>query len=244
MLSCLILYVLISFVFERIHPTQNSHPSGSRALTGFKMLYLPHQLQSNTKRRACELCRTWPALALALHFNIHHQLYAPLFTNYMGMGDKDSYVMAILAMHLPYSMVQHSASALGFATRKCSWISCSDTMSTNSIMQHAPDGTMMFLHANMPPKWYLAVAADWEAQQRRWTVISPGPDTLLQSFKEAIDHHLGCDYLAVTPALHSMCLKPFYTTMFERCASHSPSWRLHHVFTAQCHQEQCVDQCS
>jgi hypothetical protein len=137
-------------------------------------------------------CRVWPALALALHFNIHHQLYAPLFTSYVGMGDKESYAMAFLALKMNFTVVQHRPASLGLTRKRCSWSSCKESLSTNSMMQHAPDGSMMFVHANMPPKWYLAVAADWSAHQRRWTTISPGPEEHMQSFLQVSERFFGC----------------------------------------------------
>lgn len=151
-------------------------------------------------------CRTWPALALALHFNIHHQLYAPLFTNYMGIGDKDSYAMALLAMQMPYSLVQHRTGALAYDTHQCSWLTCRESLHTNTMVQHAPDGSIMFVHANMPPKWYLAVAADWESHPRRWTKITPGPDALVQSFQEVSERDLGCVSPAISLRLHMLSL--------------------------------------
>ena len=139
------------------------------------------------------VCRTWPALALALHFNIHHHLYAPLFTYYVGMGDKESYAMALLALKMNFTVVEHSPGSLGFMKPRCSWFACEESMATNSMLQYAPDGSMMFVHANMPPKWYLAVAADWQVHQRRWVKISPGPDELVQSFSDISTHILGYD---------------------------------------------------
>lgn len=138
------------------------------------------------------LCRTWPALALALHFNIHHHLYAPLFTYYVGMGDKESYAMAFLALKMKFTEVEHYPGSLGFTKPRCSWFSCAESMATNSMMQHAPDGSMMFIHANMPPKWYLAVPEDWQTRRRRWVMISPGPDELVQKFSDISEHVLGC----------------------------------------------------
>lgn len=137
--------------------------------------------------------KTWPALALALHFNIHHHLYAPLFTYYVGMGDKESYVMALLALKMKFTEVEHYPGSLGFTKPRCSWFSCAESLATNSMMQHAPDGSMMFIHANMPPKWYLAVPEDWQMRRRRWVMISPGPDELVQNFSDISEHVLGFD---------------------------------------------------
>eukprot|EP00892_Ulva_mutabilis_P002081 jgi/Ulvmu1/11874/UM081_0032.1 len=126
--------------------------------------------------------RVWKALVLALHFNVHHWVYAPLFTNYMGMGDKETFAMALLALRLPYSLMPRPTGSLAYTRRQCGLTRCETRLLTNSMLQFSRDGSIAFVHANMPPKWFLGVQTDWHEGLRRWTVISPGPNATAEPF--------------------------------------------------------------
>jgi hypothetical protein len=82
---------------------------------------------------------------------------------------------------------------------------------------------MMLVHANMPPKWYLAVAVGWEAHQRRWTRITPGPDALEQSFLEVLKNYFGdvsyptLSYAALFHALCRFSLVQQHMLMSQTC---------------------------
>eukprot|EP00892_Ulva_mutabilis_P002135 jgi/Ulvmu1/11922/UM081_0082.1 len=117
--------------------------------------------------------RVWKALVLALHFNVHHWVYAPLFTNYMGMGDKETFAMALLALRLPYSLMRADGS-LAYTPGSVASRAARRRLLTNSMLQFSRDGSIAFVHANMPPKWFLGVQTDWHEACAAGTVISPG----------------------------------------------------------------------
>lgn len=129
---------------------------------------------------------------LALHFNVHHWIYAPLFTNYMGMGDKETFAMALLALKQPFSAMPHPTGSLAFTRRRCKLGMCEQRLLTNSMVQFTRDGDIAFVHANMPPKWFLGVQTEWDEGLRRWTVISPGPNATVQPFPELSHSLWGC----------------------------------------------------
>lgn len=127
-------------------------------------------------------CRVWVALVSALFFNIHGYLFYPLFTNYMGLGDKETFAFAMIAHDVPYSVVEHRTHSLGIVERVCGLFGCQDELYTNTIVQKDPHGSLLFLHTNMKPKWTMAVPADFEFAVRRWRVLSPGQDSLYEDF--------------------------------------------------------------
>jgi Mannosyltransferase putative len=130
------------------------------------------------------MCSVWPALLSALFFNIHLQLFAPLFTGYMGMGDKETFPMAFLAHGLPYSVVPTGPSALGKPVQRDCVLGfgCAPRVELNTMVQVTPAGSIAFLHANMQ-KWYLAVETDYKEHPLRWQALMPGPDSLVQAFR-------------------------------------------------------------
>lgn len=68
-----------------------------------------------------DACRVWPALVSALFFNIHSFLFAPLFTNFMGMGDKETFPFALIAHDYPYTTIKHHTYTVGLQKRVCSF---------------------------------------------------------------------------------------------------------------------------
>jgi hypothetical protein len=52
------------------------------------------------------------------------------------------------------------------------------------MAQKGPEGSVMFMHTNMPPKWSLAVPADFSIAVRRWQAISPGTHDAIEDFVE------------------------------------------------------------
>ena len=58
-------------------------------------------------------------------------------------------------------------------TRQTDWISpwmCRPTFLGNTMTQHSPDGSIMFLHTNLSPKWNLEIPGEFTQYRRRWKV--------------------------------------------------------------------------
>lgn len=138
--------------------------------------------------------RVWPALLSALFFNMHLQLFGPLFTGYMGMGDKETFPMAMIAHQIPYSVIPAPPRTLGtVAASSCAWTyDCSERVHLNTMVQVDSAGEFAFLHANMQ-KWLLAVETDFSEYTRRWQALMPGPDMLVQSWPELSMKLFGCE---------------------------------------------------
>lgn len=119
-------------------------------------------------------CSVWEPLVSALFFNIHGYLFYPLFTNYMGLGDKETFAFAMIAHGTPYSVIPYRSSSLGILQPDCGMFTCQEQLLTNTIAQKDPQGSLLFLHTNMKPKWSMAVPAAFESAVRRWRVLSPG----------------------------------------------------------------------
>jgi hypothetical protein len=139
------------------------------------------------------LCRVWPALLSALFFNMHLQLFGPLFTGYMGMGDKETFPMAMIAHQMPYAVVPIPPRTLGVeADKSCVWgWRCGKRVHLNTMVQVNPAGEIVFLHANMQ-KWLLATETSFSEYPRRWQSIMPGPDALVQPWPELSTELFGC----------------------------------------------------
>lgn len=137
-------------------------------------------------------CRMWVPLVSALFFNIHGYLFYPLFTNYMGLGDKETFAFAMIAHGVQYSVVQHRSHSLGIVDRVCGLFGCADKFYTNTIVQKDPHGSVLFLHTNMRPKWTMAVPPSFESAVRRWKMLSPGQDFLFEDFIAFSHREFGC----------------------------------------------------
>jgi hypothetical protein len=70
-------------------------------------------------RKGLMHCRVWPALVSALYFNLNSFLFAPLFTNFMGLGDKETFAFALISHGLPISTIQHHTHTVGIPRRIC-----------------------------------------------------------------------------------------------------------------------------
>lgn len=106
--------------------------------------------------------KTWDALALALFMNSHSEFFYPLTINYMGLGDKEIFSTALLHLGLPYGLVPHGPDHVGVRDNMAAVMG-------NTMLQHSPDGTPMFLHTNLgkPSGW---VPASESTYVRRWQV--------------------------------------------------------------------------
>jgi hypothetical protein len=136
-------------------------------------------------------CRVWPALVSSLFFNLHIHLFAPLFTGFLGQGDKETFPMAFLALGMPYSVIPTLPSSVGLIDQYCSLLGCKPAVRSNTMAQVNSKGEIVFLHANMD-KWFLAVEASFSERVRHWQVISPGPDGLVQAFEPLAKSLWGC----------------------------------------------------
>ena len=112
--------------------------------------------------------------------------------------------MALLTLGLPFSSMPHPTGSLAFTTPDCGLASCQHRLLTNSMVQYARDGSIMFVHANMPPKWFLGVQTDWDESLRRWTVISPGLNITEEPFPALSLRLWGC---GPSPAA-GVCVRP------------------------------------
>ena len=149
----------------------------------------------------------WPALLSTLFFNMHLQLFGPLFTGYMGMGDKETFPMAMIAHGMPYSMIPSPPRTLGVeAPATCRWrADCGSRVHLNTMVQVDSVGEIFFLHTNMQ-KWLLAVETDFSEYPRRWRAIMPGPDMLVQPWPELSMRLFGCELLHCGSARSTRCM--------------------------------------
>ena len=56
---------------------------------------------------------------LAAFFNMKSDLYYELFSNYMGKGDKESFVHALQAAQCPFSTVTAPVGTIGELVQQC-----------------------------------------------------------------------------------------------------------------------------
>ena len=57
---------------------------------------------------------------------------------------------------------------------------CKRGFAGNTMTQHAPDGSLLFLHANLSPKWTLQVPGDFSAYMHRRAHTSKAKAASLQ----------------------------------------------------------------
>lgn len=148
-----------------------------------------HVMHEGDKPHAC---RVWPALVSALHYNLHGHLYAPLFTNFMGFGDKETFAFAMIVHGLPVHTFPQPPSSVGLLRRRCDVFGCWDAVNTNTMLQLGAGGAPLFMHTNMPPKLNLAVPVDFDRYIRRWQVVSPGVEDVVEGFMHMSQREFGC----------------------------------------------------
>jgi alpha 1,2-mannosyltransferase len=108
--------------------------------------------------------RCWQPLLLAIYFNMQGKVFYPLFST-AGQGDKETLPLAWLALgRSKYGRVPHAVFAVG---------TVNITFNGVAMLQHAPDGSALFLHAHLPkleiPKEDLEVPP---AAPRQWSALS------------------------------------------------------------------------
>jgi len=125
---------------------------------------------------AVDKARAWDGLLIAAYMNLEHALYYELLTGFMGKGDKESFAVGLAAAALPFAVAPTPVGSVGRAVTRCvlGQRVCWEAFGGNTMLQAGLDGAPMFLHANLPPKWTLELAADPAARARRWAVVQPG----------------------------------------------------------------------
>ena len=146
-------------------------------------------------------CRLWPALVSALFFNLHIHVFAPLFSNYMGLGDKETFAMALRAHRLPFHVVAAPPHGIGITMPAPRWQPWRRTRyNVNAIAQVDDAGEAAFLHSNME-KPVAAVETDFRERPRRWRVVMPGRAAAVEPFADFLDDPHGCDACQLLCAL-------------------------------------------
>ena len=105
--------------------------------------------------------KTWRALMVSMFMNANSGFFYGLTVNYMGIGDKELFAMAFLHLGTPYGLVSHGPDSVGIRDHMHAEVL------GNSMLQHAPDGSPMFLHANLG-KPTVHVPESEETYVRRW----------------------------------------------------------------------------
>ena len=82
----------------------------------------------------------WEPLNLCFYFNTQSEHYYELL-----YGDKDTFKFAWMALHKGFQMIPHSLGT-------CGYIAEDGHFYGTTMVQHAPDGTLLFLHRNLI-KW-------------------------------------------------------------------------------------------
>lgn len=84
--------------------------------------------------------RCWHELNLAVYFNMNNHIYY----NYL-VGDKDTFRFAWLALKRTFYFVEHEVAS-------CGYIDSNGVFIGHTMVQHTPDGRILFLHRNLL-KW-------------------------------------------------------------------------------------------
>ena len=105
--------------------------------------------------------RSWEALSLALFMNAHSDFFYPLSVGYMGLGDKELVALAFNHLGRRYGLVPHGPDHVGVRDHDRAEVL------GNTMMQHSPDGTPFFMHANLG-KPTPFVPGSFETYVRRW----------------------------------------------------------------------------
>lgn len=152
----------------------------------------------------------WDSLLVALYFNMQNHLYYPLMTDFMGMGDKETFPWAVKAVGKEYSFVQSPTGSAGTQNTGivAGIVPAADVehlspcmFRGNTMVQFAPDAaplgaghsaleyveSALFLHTNYGNKFEFRLPADPLVYQRRWRRFMPG-DHSLEAFTAAIGY--------------------------------------------------------
>lgn len=95
----------------------------------------------------------WKELNLCMFFNERHQVYHKLL-----YGDKDTFKFAWLALKSPFYMIKSDVSNCGFLGPSGEFLGV-------TMVQHGPDGEILFLHRNLL-KWDISLP-----DEKVWKVL-------------------------------------------------------------------------
>lgn len=118
--------------------------------------------------------KVWRALQLALFLNCQGALYYNLLTNYLGMGDKETFPLAMRMLQMPYHAVGDTlpVGSCGLPGEPRAAGGAATLRSTTMVQYHPSTGGVLLFHSNLN-KWTLNVPTRWSVYQRRWQVITP-----------------------------------------------------------------------
>ena len=148
--------------------------------------------------------RTWEALMLSTYLNIHSKVFYPLLSEWMGMGDKNSFAIALESRHMPYHFEAHPVE------------NASQYDSPGNAMVQHFRGSIFFVH-NQLKKWTAHIPEEFGASRRRWEVYGRQNE----SFETALADVVGLDveyecYLS----LRKLRCAPWYHELHA-------DWRVH-----------------
>ncbi|KAJ9529574.1 hypothetical protein QJQ45_013920, partial [Haematococcus lacustris] len=162
----------------------NSHESGqmlvdkTRHWQGLLLCVIPVSAVAAAAAAACpHPFAAWPPAALRSYLNYYHEVYYELLTGFMGKGDKETFVHAMLAMGEAVHTVPYPTMAVGMWRKACHvdshlHPSCEQLLSINTMAQPCPNGhRVLFLHSNLN-KWGLDLPHAFEDYSRRWLLLA------------------------------------------------------------------------
>ena len=118
--------------------------------------------------------QTWRALLLTLFLNCQGVLYYNLMTNYLGMGDKESFPLAMRMLKQPYHSVgeAYPVGSVGLEGAPRVLGGPPALQSTTMVQYHPATGLPLLFHSNLN-KFSLNVPVLWGHYERRWQVVTP-----------------------------------------------------------------------
>ena len=116
--------------------------------------------------------RCWVALQLALFINLQGSLYYNLLTNYMGVGDKETFPAAMSMLRQPFAMVRHPTGSAGRQVKPVIRGHSKALASLCMVQHHPQSGLPLFFHNNLA-KFSMDVPSDFKFYSRLWEVMTP-----------------------------------------------------------------------
>ncbi|PNW78213.1 hypothetical protein CHLRE_09g386734v5 [Chlamydomonas reinhardtii] len=162
--------------------------------------------------------RHWRGLLLAVYMNVYGKTFAELLSCYLGKGDKETFVYAMLAAGEAYWVSPQPPGSAGVVQVLCEpgrAASCRRQFMGNTMVQPGPDGLPLFFHANYE-KWDLALPAAFEAYQRRWQVLAPGGQDVVGGVFLNTSYGIGYDVERhVFQVLSALRCAPWFTAYYQ-----------------------------
>ena len=111
--------------------------------------------------------RCWAALQLALFLNLQGSLYYNLLTNYLGVGDKETFPAAMSMLRQPYAVVPYPTGSAGRRVKPMIEGHAHALASICMVQHHPETGLPLFFHNNLA-KFDMDVPSDFRWYQRLW----------------------------------------------------------------------------